>query len=146
MTKSTPNFWEIKKLDEMSRDEWESLCDGCAKCCLHKIECVDSGDIYFTNVVCQYLDHDSCRCTVYNERHTKVPDCVEFDQRKAVDFEWLPETCAYRLLAKGQSLPDWHPLISGTTTSVHAKERTIKAWMVSELDVIDLEDHIIGKL
>src|ERR1044071_3731892 len=106
-------FWKRKTLKEMTLDEWESLCDGCAKCCLHKLEDPDTGELSFTNVACKLLDTKTCRCTNYAERTFLVPDCVELLPRNLGGLAWLPNTCAYRLLHEGKDLQWWDPLISG---------------------------------
>ena len=112
-------FWCDKTLAEMTSAEWESLCDGCARCCMIKLEDEDTGVVHYTSLVCDLLDLDACRCTRYPERHDLVPDCIEFDAELAGRLSWLPTTCAYRLLAEGRDLPDWHPLITGRAESVH---------------------------
>lgn len=104
-------FWEHKSLAEMSREEWESVCDGCARCCLKKLEDEDTGEVVYTAVVCQYLDTEQRRCGVYPERHARVPDCIEFGASDVEAMHWLPTTCAYRRLAEGRGLADWHPLV-----------------------------------
>ena len=112
-------FWLKKTLDEMSVGEWESLCDGCGRCCLVKLEDEDTGEIHFTDIGCKLLDGKTCRCTDYPRRHRRVPDCVRLTADVVRNLSWLPVTCAYRLVAKGQDLPDWHPLVSGSPDSVH---------------------------
>ena len=135
-------FWESKPLDKLTREEWESLCDHCAKCCLHKIEDIDSREIYFTNVGCRYLDEE-CNCTRYTDRSEIVPDCVTLTPADLQNPYWLPDTCAYRLIAEGNPLPDWHPLISGNPESVTQAGQRIAGRVVSELEADDLEQHLI---
>lgn len=113
------NFWKHKRLEEMNASEWELLCDGCALCCLHKLEDEDTLEVYYTDVHCRYLDTDSCRCQVYANRQNLVPTCVWLDAKMARDFKWLPKTCAYRLLSENKPLENWHPLVSGNPNSVH---------------------------
>ena len=141
---STERFWETKTLAEMDAQEWESLCDGCARCCLLKLEDEDSHEVFFTNVVCKYLDQDLCRCTQYQQRNHLVPDCVVVTPEIAAQH-WLPDTCAYRLLAEGKPLPDWHPLVSGDPDSVHRAGVSVLDKVISEDDVPDegLEDHVV---
>ncbi|MFN3350879.1 YcgN family cysteine cluster protein [Pseudorhodoplanes sp.] len=119
MKDDTP-FWKRKSLEQMTRREWESLCDGCGRCCLNKIEDEDTGKLYFTNVACKLLDHDTCRCTDYRNRLKQVPDCVGLTPEEVRSLDWLPPTCAYDLLAKGKDLYWWHPLVSGDPDTVHA--------------------------
>ena len=113
-------FWRVKALAEMSLAEWESLCDGCARCCLVKLEDEDTGEVHYTDVGCTLLDGASCRCRDYPRRQRKVADCVRLTPEAVPTFGWLPPTCAYRLLAQGQDLPSWHPLVSGDPATVHA--------------------------
>jgi len=113
------SFWHDKTLAEMTTAEWESLCDGCARCCMIKLEDEDSGEVHHTALVCDLLDIDACRCTRYPQRHELVPDCIEFNADLAAALNWLPTTCAYRRLAEGRGLPDWHPLVTGRADSVH---------------------------
>ena len=139
-------FWEVKTLAEMSVQEWESLCDNCGKCCLHKLEDEDSGDLAFTRVVCDLIDLESCRCTRYSERCTQVPECLDLKQHDFAGYNWLPDTCAYRLLTDGESLPDWHPLVSGNPDSVREAGISVSSYAIREAEVDDMEDHIIGWL
>jgi uncharacterized cysteine cluster protein YcgN (CxxCxxCC family) len=103
----------------MTTDEWESLCDGCALCCLQKLEDEDTGEIYFTDIACRLLDVEACRCTDYANRAKLVSTCLVLSADEPDAFNWLPGTCAYRRLAKGQDLPDWHPLLTGNPDSAH---------------------------
>lgn len=125
-------FWETKKLTEMTSQEWESLCDGCAQCCLAKIEDVDTAEVHYTDVVCRFLDTGKCRCTEYARRTELVPDCVRLTPENLDQLPWMPPTCAYRLLAEGQPLPAWHPLVSGDPKSVHAAGISVRGRCISE--------------
>jgi uncharacterized cysteine cluster protein YcgN (CxxCxxCC family) len=136
-------FWKTKSLRQMTRQEWESLCDGCGKCCLHKLEDEDTGEIALTNVACRYLDLETCRCRDYSNRAANVPDCVELTPGKATMLRWLPETCAYRLVARGEDLAWWHPLVSGNPNTVHEAGISVRTKAVSEDEVSDLERHVI---
>ncbi len=138
-------FW-TRPLSTLSPDEWEALCDGCGRCCLHKLEDEDDGRRYLTNVACRLLDLKTCRCGNYAQRQRYVPDCVSLTADTVASFDWLPPTCAYRLRAQGDPLPSWHPLINGRQGSVHAVGVSVRGWAVSEDDVDDPEDHIIGPL
>lgn len=116
--KASTEFWKHKRLSQMTHDEWESLCDGCGRCCLHKLEDEEDGRIYYTRAACDLLDIKACRCRDYANRQTLMPDCIQLSVDHAEYFDWLPETCAYRLLAEGEPIPEWHPLISGDPDSV----------------------------
>ena len=138
-------FWENIPLTQMSHDEWEALCDGCAKCCLLKLEDEDTGAIHYTNIACSLLDHQSCRCSNYANRKTIVEGCVILTPANIDDIaHWMPESCAYRRLHRGEKLPDWHPLLTGRANSAHAavglKDRLIAEETVAEEDQ---EDYII---
>src|SRR5215469_3259917 len=112
-------FWRRKSLEEMTATEWESLCDGCGRCCLVKLEDEDSGEIHFTDIGCKLLDGKTCRCLDYPRRHRRVLDCVKLTPAAVRELSWLPVTCAYRLVAEGKDLYSWHPLVSGSPESVH---------------------------
>lgn len=138
-------FWIQKSLQEMSQEEFEAVCDGCGKCCLHKLEDEESGDVFYTKVACRFLDHTSCRCQSYETRQQKVPDCVVMTPATVAETYWLPETCAYRLLDQGLPLFDWHPLVSGDPESVHKAGMSVANKVVAEeaVDLDDLEDYVI---
>lgn len=144
---SAQPFWRTKTLRDMSRAEWESLCDGCALCCLHKLEDEDTGEVYYTDVHCRYMDSNSCRCTVYESRHIKVPSCVWLTPDQAESFFWLPDTCAYRLLAEGKELHEWHPLVSGDPESVHRAGISLRGQGIADDKIPEDEwqDRIIWK-
>jgi len=137
------NFWETKKLSEMTVEEWESVCDGCGKCCLNKLEDEDTGEIFFTSVVCDLIDLDSCRCTRYSERTTLVPECLDLKQHEFEKYNWLPSTCSYRILASGEKLPSWHALVSGTQETVKEAGVSICSYAMKESEINNIEDHII---
>jgi len=144
---STEAFWQTTPLEELSREQWESLCDGCARCCLNKLEDIDTTAILYTNVACALLNEETCQCTHYEERRQHVPDCLVLkpEDLKPETMRWFPSTCAYRLLAEGKDLPDWHPLISGDRNSTIAAGIAVKGRIISEKNVAedDLQDHVI---
>jgi len=125
-------WWNDLPLAELSAPQWEALCDGCAKCCLHKLEDEDSGEVFYTKVRCRYLDEQSCRCTDYANRSVLVPNCIQLRVNELQALDWLPSTCAYRLRAGGQPLPQWHPLVSGDAESVHRAGISIKGRAISD--------------
>ena len=136
-------FWRRKTLEEMDRREWESLCDGCAKCCLYRLEDADTREVYFTNVHCRLLDTVSGRCTDYPNRSARVSDCVTITPAVLQDPYWLPATCAYRLLAEGRDLPGWHPLLSGNPASVAEAGQRVCNRTICEDDADELENHLV---
>lgn len=136
-----PRFWELP-LDRLSRAEWEALCDGCGRCCLHKLEDEDTGEIVHTNVACKLLDVATARCKDYRHRKAFVPDCLRLTIRNVHAVNWLPGSCAYRLRAMDEPLPDWHPLISGDPHSVELAGISAARRVVSETDAGPLEHHI----
>lgn len=139
-------FWEKKALTELSQKEWEALCDGCGKCCLNKLEDEDSGQVALTRVACRLLDDSTCRCSQYDIRHQFIPECISLTPDNLDSHAyWMPETCAYRRLWKGEALPDWHPLLTGTSESVHEAGVSVKDMTVSEFEIPmdEWEDYII---
>ncbi len=127
----------------MSGAEWESLCDGCGRCCLNKLEDEETGQIHYTDVACRLLDLESCRCTSYEDRQRFVPDCRRLTPQNVGAIPWLPQTCAYRLLSEGRDLEWWHPLISGDPNTVIEAGISVKGRIVSERDTDDLEAHVV---
>lgn len=138
-------FWQRKTLDQMSDEEWESLCDGCGQCCLNKLQDEDTDEIYFTNVACDQLNIKTCQCKNYARRFEYEPDCIKLTRNNLPTFAWLPWTCAYRLLAEGKPLPAWHPLRAGSKKAMHAERISVRHIAVYEDEVVDWEDHIIRR-
>lgn len=138
-------FWEDKPLEALDRAEWEMLCDGCGKCCVHKLEDEETGELFPTNVACKLLDRHSGHCSNYRHRRAFVPECVRLTPKLAATLDWLPETCAYKLRAEGKQLPDWHHLVSGDPDAVHKAGMSVRGWTVSEVEAGELEDHILEK-
>jgi hypothetical protein len=141
---SQDKFWE-KPLQALTREEWEALCDGCGKCCLHKVEDEDSGEIIGTNIACRLLDRHSCRCSNYRGRRAFVPDCVRLTAGTVGALRWLPSTCAYRLRSEGKDLPEWHYLISGDRETVHEAGISVRGWTVAEEQAGDYEHHLTDR-
>jgi uncharacterized cysteine cluster protein YcgN (CxxCxxCC family) len=139
-------FWETVPLQKMSAPEWEALCDGCGKCCLNKIEYEDTGEVEYTRVACRLLDGATCRCGNYEQRFTYVPECVRLNPKTLPKVAyWLPVTCAYKLLHQGNPLPNWHPLITGDTNSVHLAGQSVQGITISEaaVDEDDWDDYLL---
>ena len=125
-------FWKRKSLAEMNAEEWDALCDGCALCCLHKVQDEDTSKVFYTDIACRLLDLETCRCTDYANRARKVRECLVLAADQPEAFEWLPASCAYRRLSKGGDLPDWHPLVTGDPDSTHKAGISIRSFAVSE--------------
>lgn len=138
------SYWQTRQLSELTHAEWESLCDGCARCCLMKLEDADTGEVHYTNVACKLLDTESCRCSDYANRKERVPECFVLSADNIGDYPYLPETCAYRRLHEGKELPPWHPLVSGGSDTVRQAGISVCGKVVSELYVHadELQDHI----
>ncbi len=145
MSSNTPRFWESKALSDMNKAEWEALCDGCGKCCLHKLEDEDSGEIVYTDIACELLDCDSCQCGNYSQRKQIVPDCLSLSPETIEDYPWLPSTCAYRMLSEGRPLEPWHPLLSGRTESVHEAGMSVSGRVLSAAYIHpdDYEERVV---
>ena len=142
---TTDRFWETKTLAELDRGQWEALCDGCGKCCIHKLEDEETGELHPTNVACRMLDRRAGQCKDYRNRRAYVPDCVRLTVKNVYTTDWLPSTCAYRLRANGEKLPDWHYLVSGDREAVHRAGESTRGWTVSEVDAGELEHHLVER-
>jgi len=141
----TTRFWEEKPLKELSKAEWEALCDGCAKCCLIQLEDIETSERCYTRIACRLLDIGACKCTSYETRVKDVKGCVNVTPELLETADWLPNTCAYRLIYEGKPLEWWHPLISKDPNSVHTAGISIKRYAMSERELpdgSDLEDYI----
>jgi uncharacterized cysteine cluster protein YcgN (CxxCxxCC family) len=136
-------FWRRKSLDEMTRKEWESLCDGCARCCLIKLQDADTDEVSYTDVACKLLDTQSCKCSKYAQRSKLVPDCLSLTPDLVRELGWLPSTCAYRLIAEGQDLYWWHPLVSGDPETVHLAGISVRGRCTAERRRTNLEKRIV---
>lgn len=135
-------FWHEKRLEEMTVGEWESLCDGCAKCCLLKVEWEDTGEVEPTSVVCRLLDSESCACTDYANRSRWVPECIRLTPETIGLLDWMPTTCAYRLIHEGRELYWWHPLVSGSRDTVHLAQVSVRGKVISEEDIDGTSDDL----
>ena len=142
---TSTRFWEDTPLDKLDRAQWEALCDGCGKCCVHKLEDEDTGELHATNVACRLLDRRMGRCSDYKHPHAYVSECVRLNVGNVSGIEWLPSTCAYGLRAAGKPLPDWHYLVSGDPESVHAAGHSTRGWTISEDDAGDFEHHLVDR-
>jgi hypothetical protein len=136
-------FWETIPLADMCSEQWESLCDGCGKCCLNKYEDEDTGDMHYTNVACRLLDGHDCRCTDYDNRAAEVPDCIVLTPAHLKQPGWLPETCAYRRVAEGRPLPRWHHLRCHDREAVHRAGASARGRVVCETAVADPLLHLV---
>lgn len=142
---ATAPFWKSKQLEDFTHEEWESLCDGCGRCCLNKLEDWDTGEIAWTRIACRLLDCDACQCKDYDNRLATVPDCVPLTPESVRELTWLPPTCAYRLVADGKDLYPWHYLVCGDREAVHRAGISVRGRTVPEegLSVEDYEDHVV---
>lgn len=137
-------FWKTTPLDRMTRDQWDALCDGCGRCCLHKLRDEDTDEVVFTSVACRLLDLKSCRCTDYANRQRRIPDCVRLTPTMLAEIDWLPPSCAYRCVAEGRDLPAWHGLVSNQPESVHTAGASVRGRAISERKAGALEDYVVA--
>ena len=142
---TTDPFWKTTSLEDMTQQQWESLCDGCGRCCLNKLEDWDTGEIAWTNVACRLLDSSSCRCSDYENRQAKVPECISLTPDAVRSIGWLPPSCGYRLVAEGRDLYWWHPLISLDPQTVHQAGVSVRDRTVPEegMEPEDFENYIV---
>ena len=145
MGEMTERFWETRSLAQLDRAQWEALCDGCGKCCLHKLEDDETGEFFPTNVACKLLDRRSAQCSDYKHRHAFVPDCIRLTRAKLKTMDWLPASCSYVLRNEGKPLPDWHYLNTGDRDTVHTAGKSVRGWTISEIDAGDLEMHLVDR-
>ncbi len=138
-------FWETTPIEQLDRAQWEALCDGCGKCCIHKLEDEETGELLATNVACRLLDRSTAQCSDYRHRHAYVAECVRLNRENVREIDWLPQTCAYRLRAAGEALPAWHYLVSGDRDAVHRAGQSVRGWTISEDDAGDLEYHLVDR-
>ncbi|MEO3682383.1 YcgN family cysteine cluster protein [Shewanella vesiculosa] len=136
-------FWTTIPLEDMTTEQWESLCDGCGKCCLNKIIDDETDELYYTNAACHLLDDSSCGCRRYPERFTYVPECTAITPVNIAELTWLPDSCAYRRVYAGKGLPSWHPLLTGNKDAMHAAGISVQGKTVNETKVKYLEDCIV---
>ncbi|MFM9853194.1 MAG: YcgN family cysteine cluster protein [Sphingomonadaceae bacterium] len=139
----TDRFWETTALDQLDRAQWEALCDGCGKCCLHKLEDEETRELHATNVACRLLDRRTGRCSDYKHRHAYVPECIRLTPKKLRTMDWLPKSCAYVLRDAGEPLPAWHYLVSGDREAIHRAGASVRGWTISEEDAGELEYHLV---
>jgi len=137
------SFWQNKTLEQLTDTQWEQLCDGCGQCCLNKLIDEDTDEILYTNVACNQLDSKTCQCRHYQDRFKYEPDCIKLTRENLFTIEWLPKTCTYLYFQENQTLPDWHPLITGNKKTMHKKRISVRNRVVYEKDVIHWQDHII---
>ncbi|QCE35050.1 YcgN family cysteine cluster protein [Acetobacteraceae bacterium] len=138
-----PPFWKNKQLEDFTHEEWESLCDQCGRCCLNKLLDEESGEIAWTKVACRGLDCQTGNCKTYDSRFQLIPDCISLTPELVRQINWLPVSCAYRLVNEGKDLPEWHPLKSGTLKTVHQAGASVAGRCISERVAHDLEDYIV---
>lgn len=141
----TGKFWEDTPLHKLDRAQWEALCDGCGKCCVHKLEDEETGELLPTNVSCRLLDRTTAQCSNYKHRHAYVAECVRLTPAKLAEIDWLPSSCAYRLREEGLPLPPWHYLVSGDRDSIHRAGMSVRGRTISEDDAGELEHHLIDQ-
>ena len=140
------NWWESTSLADMTREQWESLCDHCGKCCLIKLEDEDDGQVYYTDVVCDLFQDEDCHCSDYWNRETLVPTCVRLTQDNLDTINWMPPSCAYRSIQDEQGLPEWHHLVSGNKATIHQQGQSVKGRTIFEKEIKhadDYQEHVV---